>query len=152
MERSQMIPKPSAPRLSESQIILLNENSKPSAPRYESIINLDKLWRTSYLNLDVINTPPISDGNNKEASAPLIREESIVYLIQSQNNIEANHIELENQFNNSLFNLPIREVKRVQQPRRTSRRSSKNNRRGSRKNRRSSRKGSRRSRKSSRSK
>src|SRR5437016_180986 len=114
LKQRQIVPKPSAPPLSESQIILLDddsENPRPSAPRYESIINLNELWRTSYSNLASISTPPVSDGSNKDASAPFMREESIRHLIQSQYNIEPNVIKLRDQ-----PKLPFREVKKVQQP------------------------------------
>ena len=113
--------RPSAPFLTESQILSINNNNednpRPSAlrerlgnfsisleqvlePRYESVVNLHKLWRTSYANLKEITTPPVSTIN-KDASAPLIREESLINL---QNN------NLENNFKNSSINLIPRDM------------------------------------------
>lgn len=60
---------------------------RPSAPRYESIVDLHSLWRTSYAKLPQINSPPVSDPKaNLGATAPLRREESIA-------NIELNNRE-----------------------------------------------------------
>ena len=43
-----------------------SENPKPSAPRYESIVNLQKFWRTSFAKLPEINRPPEQVHDNKE--------------------------------------------------------------------------------------
>jgi len=67
----------------------MSENApKPSAPRYESIANLHKLWRTSFNKLPEINEPPGRSSYNNSASAPLMREESIANMIKGQYHLD----------------------------------------------------------------
>ena len=153
------------PVLSDSQ-----NHPKPSAPRYESLVNLHSLWRKSYSNMAELYLPPTGIVHSDNASAPLIREESLVNLQKglgiSRDLKPLKHQEPSKQhkgnvkqLNDNLNNRRVNNIQTKQQNslrsrksskrspnRRTSRRSSK--RRSSRKSpsRRSSRKSSRKSR------
>ena len=64
----------------EPPVLLDRQNIKPSAPRYESLVNLHSLWRKSYSNMAELYLPPTGIVHSDNASAPLIREESLVNL------------------------------------------------------------------------